>query len=139
MLHRRLVVRRPTRGEEGQAAIELALVLPVLLLITVAVCQVALALNCYMVVTAASREGARRGAETNDINAARKSALGAAGGLPGEGAAVEVTFPEGRSKGSPVVVTVEYRMPLLLPGLERLVSRPSFKRSTVMALERGQE
>lgn len=131
--------RKPTRGEHGQAAVEFALVLPVLLLITLVVCQVALSLNCYLVVTSASREGARRGAETNDTDAARKAAMSAAGGLPGTGPEVEVSFPEGRAKGSPVVVTVAYRMPLLLPGLERLISRPSFKRSTTMALERGSQ
>jgi len=131
--------RKPTRGEHGQAAVEFALVLPVLLLITLVVCQVALSLNCYLVVTSASREGARRGAETNDTDAARKAAMSAAGGLPGTGPEVEVSFPEGRAKGSPVVVTVTYRMPLLLPGLERLISRPSFKRSTTMALERGSQ
>lgn len=131
--------RKPTRGEHGQAAVEFALVLPVLLLITLVVCQVALSLNCYLVVTSASREGARRGAETNDTDAARKAAMSAAGGLPGTGPEVEVSFPEGRAKGSPVVVTVAYRMPLLLPGLERLISRLSFKRSTTMALERGSQ
>ena len=131
--------RKPTRGEHGQAAVEFALVLPVLLLITLVVCQVALSLNCYLVVTSASREGARRGAETNDTDAARKAAMSAAGGLPGTGPEVEVSFPEGRAKGSPVVVTVTYRMPLLLPGLERLISRLSFKRSTTMALERGSQ
>jgi len=131
--------RKPTRGEHGQAAVEFALVLPVLLLITLVVCQVALTFNCYLVVTSASREGARRGAETNDTDAARKASMSAAGGLPGTGPEVEVSFPEGRAKGSPVVVTVTYRMPLLLPGLERLISRPSFKRSTTMALERGSQ
>ena len=131
--------RKPMRGEHGQAAVEFALVLPVLLLITLVVCQVALTFNCYLVVTSASREGARRGAETNDTDAARKAAMSAAGGLPGTGPEVEVSFPEGRAKGSPVVVTVAYRMPLLLPGLERLISRLSFKRSTTMALERGSQ
>jgi hypothetical protein len=103
----------------------------------VAVCQVALSLNCYLVITAASREGARRAAETNDSGAARKAALASAGGLPGSGVDVDVSFPEGRDKGSPVTVTVVYKIPLLLPGLERLLSRPTFKRSTTMALERG--
>jgi len=125
--------------ESGQAAVELALVLPVLMIIAVAVCQVALALNCYLVITSASRDGARRGAETNDRNAATKAALASAKGLPGEGPEVNVSFPEGRSKGSPVAVTITYHMPLLLPGLDKLLSRPVFKTSASMALERGPE
>lgn len=125
--------------DEAQAAVELALVLPVLLLITVAVCQVALALNCYLVINSAGRDGARRAAETNDSEAGRKAALESASGLPGGHPEVVVAFPEGRDKGSPVTVTVSYRMPILLPGLDKLVPRPSFKASTSMALERGAE
>jgi Flp pilus assembly protein TadG len=127
------------RGQaHGQASVEFALVLPALLIMTVAVCQVALALNCYLVTTAASREGARRGAETNDPVAARKAAATAASALPGAKPDIEVSFPEGRSHGSAVKVTVTYRMPLLVPGLERLLPPARFSRSTSMALERDE-
>ncbi|MBU4194706.1 MAG: pilus assembly protein [Actinobacteria bacterium] len=121
----------------GQATVEFALVLPTLLIVVVAVCQVAMALNCYLVVTASSREGARRCAETNDIEEARKAALDASSGLPGDRPSVDVGFPEGRSRGSPVKVTVTYRVPLLLPGISHLIGEPSFSGSTSMALERG--
>ena len=124
-------------GQAGQAAVEMAILIPVLMLMVVAVCQVALALNCYLVVTGASREGARRAAETNDTGAAAKAALASTGGLPGERADVDVSFPEGRDKGCPVTVTVTYRVPLLLPGLEHLVPKPSLARSTTMSLERS--
>lgn len=128
---------RGRRCESGQASVEFALVLPVLLLITVAACQVAMTLNCLLVVTAASREGARRGAETNDAGAARKAAEAAAAALPGDRPRIEIGFPEGRSRGAPVRVTVTYRMPLLLPGLDRLIGKPEFSRSTAMTLERS--
>jgi Flp pilus assembly protein TadG len=135
MAMREIVPRR--FRDRGQASVEFALVLPVLLLIVVAACQVAVSLNCFLVVTAASREGARRGAETNDAAAARKAAESAASALPGEPPRIEVGFPGGRDRGAPVRVTVTYRMPLLLPGLDRVVGRPEFSRSTAMALERG--
>lgn len=136
MIRRTAADRESRLSERGQAAVELALVMPLLLLVTVAVCQLALALNCYIVVTASGRDGARRGAETNDGDEARKAALASAGGLPGERPEVEVSFPEGRKKGSPVNVTVRYHMPLLLPGLDRLVPKPSFRTSASMALEK---
>lgn len=125
-------------GRGGQSTVEFALVLPVLLLVVVAVCQVALALNCYLVVTASSREGARRGAETNNVDEARDAALAAAGGLPGEKPTVKVSFPGGRSKGTPIKVTVSYRMPYLIPGLEKLVPGPEFNGTTSMALEKSE-
>lgn len=119
----------------GQATVEFALVLPVLLLVMAAICQVALALNCYLVVTGASREGARRGAETNSVEEARDAAARASSGLPGERPGVEVSFPQGRSKGMPIKVTVVYRMPLLVPGLDRLLPDATFRGCTSMALE----
>lgn len=136
---RALFLNRHLARGEAQATVELALVIPVLLLITVAICQVVLALNCYLVINSAGRDGARRAAETNDGEAGRKAALQSASGLPGDHPQVAVSFPEGRAKGSPVTVTVSYRMPLLLPGLDKLVPTPSFKATTSMALERGAE
>ncbi len=129
---------RPPRSVSGQASVEFAIVLPALLIVAVAFCQVALALNCYLVTTAASREGARRGAETNDPEAARKAAGTAASALPGPKPNIDVSFPEGRRRGSQVKVTVTYRMPLLVPGLERLLPPARFSRSTSMALERDE-
>jgi len=93
-----LVSRRHLADDEAQATLELALVISVLLLITVAVCQLVLALNCYLVINSAGRYGARRAAETNDGEAARKASLQSASGLPGGHVEVAVTFPEGRDK-----------------------------------------
>ncbi|MBU1671871.1 MAG: pilus assembly protein [Actinobacteria bacterium] len=123
------------RRDSGQAAVEFALVLPVLLLVILAICQVGVALNCYLVVTAASRDGARRGAETNDIEDARRAALKAAEGLPGNPPEVQVACPDGRDRGDRVTVTLVYRMPLL-EGLGRLLPEVRFSRSTTMILER---
>jgi hypothetical protein len=128
---------RQWTSDSGQATVELALVLPILLLVTIAVCQLAIVLNSYLVVTSASRDAARRAAETNDTSSAKKAALESMSGLPGPRPEVEVSFPEGRSKGSPVKVIVSYCPPLLLPGLDRLIPRPRFKAQATMALERG--
>jgi hypothetical protein len=135
-LIRDFLIRKLSRRSGGQAAVELVITLPVLLLVTAAVCQVAIGLNCYLVVTGASREGARKGAVTGDASAARSAALRACGGLPGGKPEVEVSFPQGRAMGKPVQVTITYTMPLLLPGLGKLVPRATFRGSTGMALER---
>jgi Flp pilus assembly protein TadG len=131
------VVRLWRSDSRGQATVELALALPVLILVAVAVCQVAMGLDCYLVITAASREGARRGAETNDVGETMKAAGNAARGLPGEPADIDVAFPEGRGKGSPIRVTVTYEMPLLIPIVGHLVPKATFTKATAMALEKG--
>jgi len=123
----------------GQATVEFAMLIPILLLVIAAAFQIALSLNCYLVVSSSSREGARIGAETGDVAEAKRAALKASGGLPGEKANVEVDFPEGHSKGNPIRVTVSHDMPILIPGLSSLLPQVRFKKSTIMALERNCE
>jgi Flp pilus assembly protein TadG len=56
-----MIDRRERHGEEGQALVELAIVLPVLLLILVGIMEFSLLLYNQQVITNASREGARFG------------------------------------------------------------------------------
>lgn len=123
--------------QDGQAAVEFALVLPIVLVVAVAICQVVLALNCRLVLLAASREGARRAAETNDPGEARNAAIRAAAALPGGRPRVSVSFPEGRARGCPVEVELRGTVPLILPGLSRFLPPLEFRCSTWMALEKG--
>ncbi|HEY8644492.1 MAG TPA: TadE family protein, partial [Gaiellaceae bacterium] len=55
---------RPTllRNEDGQAAAEMALVLPVLAAILLAIAQFGIAFNNYITLTDATRAGARKAA-----------------------------------------------------------------------------
>ncbi|MBN1288949.1 MAG: pilus assembly protein [Actinobacteria bacterium] len=138
-MHERSIRKTGTRGSRGQSTVEFALVLPAVVLVLIAIIQVAISLNCYLAISNASRQGARSASSSNDIETGRRTALKATSGLPGDSASVDVEFPKGRSKGSPVKVTVTYKMPLVFPGIEKLIPQPTFKRSTTMALERGQQ
>ncbi len=56
--------RRPRkRGERGQSAVELGILLPIFLLLIVGVVEVNSALNSYITVVSASRDGARLGSK----------------------------------------------------------------------------
>jgi hypothetical protein len=54
---------RKRRGERGQSLVELALTLPVLLLLLIGVVEVGNALNAYITVVDAARDGARLGSK----------------------------------------------------------------------------
>ena len=56
------------RGRQGQAAVEFALVLPVLLLLMVGVLEFARAWNLHQTLTDAVREGARRALLARDTD-----------------------------------------------------------------------
>jgi len=101
------------KREHGQDLIELALVLPLLLVILMSVLDLGRAFNTYMVLTNAAREGARLAArDPYDITAITEVALNEtrSAGLPDDEVTVSV-IPA--PSGSPVQVTVAYDFPLL--------------------------
>lgn len=100
--------------DEGQAAVELALVLPLLVALLLTVVQVVLVARDQILVVHAARAGARQAAVAPDVAATRQAVLDAgAGGLQATRVTVEVT-PAGRS-GPVVTVTVRYHAPTEVP------------------------
>jgi Flp pilus assembly pilin Flp len=95
----------PRREERGQAAVELALALPLVALLLLAVVQVGLVVRDQVLVTHAAREAARAAAVGSP---ARDAAL-AGSGLRADRLVVEVR------RGELVRVTVRYRSPTDLP------------------------
>jgi Flp pilus assembly protein TadG len=87
---------RSRRGQEGQAIIELALTLPLLLLVVFGVFDFGFLFQRYEVVTNAAREGARVGVLTNYTGTdAENRALAylTAGGMRGPGSPAPRTRP----------------------------------------------
>lgn len=78
------------RNEHGAAAVEFALILPVLLLILIGIIEFSLAFNAQLSLNQAAREGARYMAIHNNSGDAATAAQNAAGRL--EPASVSVTF-----------------------------------------------
>lgn len=69
---------RNRRGDEGQAAVELALVLPLVALLLLLLVQVALVVRDQVLVVHAAREAARAAAVDPTLHAARRAALAGA-------------------------------------------------------------
>lgn len=78
------------RNERGAAAVEFALILPVLLLILIGIVEFSLAFNAQLSLNQAAREGARYMAIHNNTGAAATAAKNAAGRLAP--ATVSVSF-----------------------------------------------
>lgn len=102
----------------GSAAVELALVLPLVLMMVLALLQVGLLAKDSLVVVQAAREGAREAAVTSDDQRVRDAALRGGGGLAGERTDVQVERTG--SMGDPVTVRVRYRSPMVVPFVEWL-------------------
>ena len=105
--------------ERGSASVEFAAVLPLALIALLLIVQVALVVAQQLVVQHAAREGAREAAVWNDDDRAREAAI-RAGDLDADRAEIEVT-PADRPVGTPVRVTVHYRVPLVVPYVSRFL------------------
>ncbi|HIC89426.1 MAG TPA: pilus assembly protein [Anaerolineae bacterium] len=115
-------MRRNLRQGRGQSLVELALLLPVLLLILVGVVDVGRAFHAYLVVTNSAREAARYGAfHADQLSTVPDVALAEIerGGLDPSRASVTV---EPAASGEPLRVTVTYQFDLIMGAILGLES-----------------
>jgi TadE-like protein len=111
---RRRDARRHARPDDGQAAVELALVLPAVVVLLLSLLQFALVARDELLVVHAAREAARA------ASVAASAPTAVARVLPG--ATVEISG--GARVGDPVVAVVSYRSVTDLPLIGPLVPDP---------------
>ncbi len=120
------------RGERGQAAVELALALPLLALLALALLQVALVARDQVLLTHAAREAARESSVSADRGAARRGALS---GSRLDADRLVVTSAGRGGVGSRVTATLTYRSPTDVPLVGRLVGDVRLRASVTMRVE----
>ena len=126
-------------SENGQAVVEFAVILPVLLMILFAILQFGIVFNNYIQVTAAAREGARKAAVSRSLGvsaaetAATAAAKAAAPGLKQNN--IGVTYPNNPTlaQGSDVAVKVTYPYSISLLGI--IVKSGTLSSTTTMRVE----
>ena len=100
-------------SHDGTAAVEFALVLPVVLVVGLALVQVGLLVRDRLLVESAVRAGARIAAVDPGDDAVRIGVLRAAPSLDAAAASVSIARPGVR--GEPVTVALEYVSPIRVP------------------------
>lgn len=106
-------------GQRGQALVEFALVLPLLLIVLFAVVDFGVGLTRWIAVTNAAREGARLGAVGGEVGEIKQKAIDTSDGILSDGD-IEVGFFDsdgsgGIDPGDSVVVDVHYDYDLITP------------------------
>lgn len=124
--------RRAAGRDEAQSTVELALLLPVVVLLLLAVLQVGLLARDVVLVAHAAREAARVAATEPGAAAPRAAAL-AGSGL--EGARLEVTTSGRAGPGSRVRVDVTYRAPTSVPLVGALLGDHVVRAAATMRVE----
>jgi Flp pilus assembly protein TadG len=133
--------RRHIESEQGQTAVEFALIAPVIVTLLLAVIQFAIAFHDYVTLTDAARAGARRAIVARfgggNFDDAKQAVLDAAGNLDQnqlqQTGAIDVSDPAGMVSGSLVTVTVKYPYTINIPLLGMTVSSGTL---TAVAKER---
>lgn len=110
-----LQIAKYFKNNRGQAMVEFALIVPVLLLLVFGIMEFSMVMHQYMVVTEAAREGARAAAVGGDDALIATAATNAATGLESNKIQVVVVPTPERVRGEPVTVTVSYPVTLVTP------------------------
>ncbi len=124
--------RRSLKGEKGTALVEMALVLPVFLLVLLGIMEFGLAMNAYVSIQHAAREGVRlgiTGASDAEIIARVQDAA-----YPVDPARIGVSIsPEAslRERGDPLTVTVQYTHQFMTPLIGSIVGNTVTMKSSI--------
>lgn len=101
-----LLLKKVIQNNRGQALVEFALILPILLLLIIGSMEFGLIIHQYLAVTEAAREGARSAAVGASDAAVTSVVRTAASQIPADQLTITVS-PTTRVRGSGVTVTVE--------------------------------
>lgn len=131
------MLKKFRRAEKGQALVELALVLPVLIMLAFGIIEFGRVFNAYLVVNQSAREGARKGivgaTDTEIISAVKNTAST----LNTAQLTIAITPSQTyRTRGSSLSVSVKYPVPIYIPLLSAVIPNPlDVNGKTVMRVE----
>lgn len=137
------LIRNLRRSERGQAMVELALILPVLLLLILAIIDLGMGIRTYIVLTNAAREGVRWVTiHPTDVNGAlaRVAVEADRAGLQNTGSpagGIQVTFSPNQSSytmGQDVTVSIRHDYPLMFGLITGIPEMPFEARATMTVL-----
>lgn len=125
------------KQDRGQALVELALILPVVLLLLTGMIEGGRIFHAYLTVVHAAREGARTAAVVQDDSVVVQRVQKAAPSLPADELEIEINpVASSRRRGEPVQVSVQYGVHLVLPLISAIIPDPVRVRGqTIMRVE----
>ena len=120
----------PTHRDQGQATVEVALALPILVIVMLFGVQIALVVRDQIAVIAAAREAARAVVVADGKTAGAQAAITRTAVLAPSRRSVEIS-----QAGGLVTVTIVYRSPTDMPLVGIFIPDITLRSTAVMALE----
>lgn len=130
-----LLIRKLIKNKRGQALVELALALPLIIMLVMGTIEFGRLFHSYLMLTNGSREGARIAitgvddptiiARVNDVTSSLNNTK-----------EVDIAPESVRYSGVPVTVTIEYKHYIITPVLDSILPNPvTLTSSTSMRME----
>ncbi len=131
------LVKKIIKDKRGQALVELALVLPLIILLVMGTMEFGRIFHSYLLITNASREGARAGVTGADDAVIIIKAKDAAESLGLNEAQINITPAQNsRTRGIPLTVQVNCAVELITPVLSTVLPDPfPLSAATTMRIE----
>lgn len=125
------------RNDRGQALVEFALILPILLILIMGIVQFGLVLNAYITIENASREGARRGIVGSSDTEIKNLIIATSPNLEERNITVNITPNVGsRKSGDTLKVEIVYNYNLSVPIISNIFNKVvTLKSQTSMRIE----
>ena len=109
------------KNQKGQALVEFAIILPILLLLVMGILQFGMILNSYLTIENASREGARAGIVGSSDTEIQNLIISTSPSLDPKNLIVSITPTEAnRKSGDTIIVKVTYNYNLIVPIISSL-------------------
>ncbi|ADK15933.1 MULTISPECIES: TadE/TadG family type IV pilus assembly protein [Clostridium] len=116
-----VVILKNLKNEKGQALVEFAIILPILLLIVMGIVQFGMVINSYITIENASREGARAGIIGSTDQEIQYLIVTTSPNLDPKNLTVTITPSESsRRSGDSLIVKVTYKYNLTVPIISSL-------------------
>jgi Flp pilus assembly protein TadG len=112
------------KNNKGQSVVEMALLLPVLLLILLGIIEFGRIYGAYMVINNAARDGARMGSVGSTSAQIQTAVINNTGSLNAANISVVVSKSGTGGRGDAVTVTIGYDIPIMAPFLGIVVDNP---------------
>ncbi len=109
------------KNQKGQALVEFAIILPIILMLVMGILQFGMMLNAYLTIENASREGARAGAIGSTDAQIQQLIISTSPSLEPHDVTVSITPSEtDRSSGDTLTVNIAYNYRLIVPIISNL-------------------
>lgn len=132
-----LYILKLLKNKKGQSIVELAIVLPILLIILMGIFEFGRVMNAYMVITNASREGARLASVGESYSTVIEKIETSTYPLDVNKLQINISPSElSKSRGDSVKVNITYDIDIIIPVIQNLVPNPMHLESqTTMRIE----